>query len=470
MKHAGQRALGLMLVVIAVGTLVFSELPEGGAATTTPLKFGMDAGAVGALTNAGVKPDYGSMWAGVWLQKSGWNGFDAQLDRLYSAGVTPAIHFYYWGNDISKHCLENGCWSSTHGAWKDKAGWQRLAQDLASHLNSRMKGRTVIIILETEFNKNDVSTYEALDGYLSSKAGYFKSAYSASRVVLGFGNWADWNWGTFDRAAATSHLVGVQGMRASTKDSTQAYQGVTLSLIDAAKKLVTKFGKGVFITDLALSSHWEPQWLGNQKKALQGFMDRRAELRTAGVVGVVYRGLYDAPNADTSDWYGEGERHFGLAWATNKTWKPAMAVWVYGVKAERGGVASTSTVGVEAERFWQKSAGGWIRSTYASGGAYWNLWSNGHISHSLWMGADTYEIRVRAAGTPLDGVLPLMKVDVDGSEKWRGGVLAGSFRDYVARVTLGAGTHTFRISFLNDAMGGGEDRNLLLDRMTLVPV
>jgi len=41
---------------------------------------------------------------------------------MQNAGVTPALHFYYWGDDISPSCVENGCWSTLHNAQKTRAG------------------------------------------------------------------------------------------------------------------------------------------------------------------------------------------------------------------------------------------------------------------------------------------------------------------------------------------------------------
>lgn len=311
-------------------------MPAPVAAQTAPMKFGMDVGAVEPMKAWGTKPDYATMWVGVWTLKSGWGGIDAQLDNMYNSGVTPVIHFYYWGNDISKNCLENGCWSTVHNSWKDKNGWQQLAQGLEDHLNARMKGRAVVIVLETEFNKNDAATYEALDGYLMQKAQFFESQYPASEVALGFGNWGSNNWGIFDRAAGASTYVGTQGMKGSTRDSVTSYTGMVGSLLTSVKTLKGQFGKPVFITDIALSSHWEPEWLKHQATTIQSLMDRRGEFKSAGAVAMMYRGLYDAPNANTNEYYGEGERHFGMAWSGNRSWKPAMHVWFEGIKAERG--------------------------------------------------------------------------------------------------------------------------------------
>lgn len=334
MGQRTQRALGWVMLGL-MGLLTLGPAPVGESAVVETLRFGMDVRAADALRGTGLEPDYATLWAGVWLEKRGWAGFNGALDRLRAADVTPAVHFYYWGNDISRACLENGCWSETHNAWKDRAGWQDLARALARSLNDRMGGRGVVVILETEFNKNGVSDYEPLDAYLAEKAQFFHEEYPAARVVLGFGNWASGSWATFDRAAARSDLVGVQAMRASTRDSVPSYEGVGQSVLDAAEKMVGLFGKRVLVTDLALGSYPEPGWLVHQRDAVRAVMGLRDELRQAGVVGILYRGLHDAPNADPTDWYGQAERHFGLVWKANGSWKPAMAAWAQGVQAER---------------------------------------------------------------------------------------------------------------------------------------
>lgn len=305
--------------------------------------FGMDAGSVAKQTAAGVKPDYGTFWIGPWTLKSGWGAPDAQLTSMANAGVTPAIHHYYWGDDISQSCIENGCWSSLHGAQKDKAGWQTLTKQLVDHLNAKMGGKPVVIFLETEFNKGNVGTYEPLDGYLAEKAAYIKTNYPAAQVVLALGNWNTAAWPTWDRAAAKSDFIGIQGMRGSTRHTQTVYQDLYESTLAGAKTAKATFGKPVFIQDIALSSYPDATWASLQAKELGDFFSHTDDLRAAGVRAIVYRSWLDSPNMDLANWFGQAERHWGLATAT--TAKAAQKVWVDGVKAER---ATTTTTPVPA--------------------------------------------------------------------------------------------------------------------------
>jgi heme/copper-type cytochrome/quinol oxidase subunit 2 len=61
----------------------------------------------------------------------------------------------------------------------------------------------------------------------------------------------------------------------------------------------------------------------------------------------------------TANYYGEGERHFGLVHSDGSQ-KPAAAVWVGGVKAVRSGTASTTTA----------SSSGTATTSAAAGGAF----------------------------------------------------------------------------------------------------
>ena len=259
---------GLATFALLAGSLLaIPALIMGGNAATpaTPVAFGMDANSVAAQTNAGVKPDYGTFWIGPWTLSSGWAGPDGQLDSMKAAGVTPAVHFYYWGDDISQSCLENGCWSSLHNAQKDKAHWQTLAQQLVDHLNSRMAGKPVVVFVETEFNKGDVSTYEALDGYLADKAHFIRNAYPAAKIVMPLGNWGSTSWGTWDRFAGASDFVGIQGMRGSTRQSQTDMYTLYDGLLAGVKTLEAKFpGKAIMLTDIAVSSYPEPSYLAVQ--------------------------------------------------------------------------------------------------------------------------------------------------------------------------------------------------------------
>ncbi|MBW3582092.1 MAG: hypothetical protein KY455_03240 [Euryarchaeota archaeon] len=336
-------ATALSSIVLVIAAIPFVVAEDAQATTGTTMKFGMGPGSIAAQTNAGIKPDYETFWVGPWTLKSGWGGPNGQMDKMKAAGVTPAIHFYYWGDDISKSCIENGCWSSLHSSHKTKAGWQTLAQQLVDNLNAKMAGKPVIIFLETEFNKGDVQNYDPLDGYLAAKASFIKKHYPNAKVVLALGNWNSGAWHTWDRAASQSDFVGIQGMRGSTRDSLSSYLNLYEATLSGAKKAQSLFGKPIFIHDVALSSYPEPTYLKHQADELRQFFTGMPELKAAGVKAMVYRSWWDNPNFDLANYYGQAERHWGFAYPSSGTWKPAASVWVDGIKAERSGSTTTST-------------------------------------------------------------------------------------------------------------------------------
>lgn len=325
----------LMLLI-----LVFASVTPAGSAQVSaqPVLFGMDINSMSAQQQAGVPADYATVWAGVWNLHSGWGGPNAAIDRAVANDVTPVVHFYYWGDDISQNCVEKGCYSKLHGAQKDKAGWQRLAEELATNLNAHRDGKPVVIIIESEFNKGDIQTYEAFDGYLVEKQRFFRETIPGVQLVLGFGTWNMDAWNTFDRAAAGADYIGIQALRGSSRDSLTTYEGVVDASLVGVKKAKALFGKPVILTDLGLSSHPEPDYESHQARVLGVFFSRIGELKAAGLHAMLYRSWSDT-NMDTANYYGEAERHWGLVRTTEPAAKAAKSVWVNGVKAERGNAA-----------------------------------------------------------------------------------------------------------------------------------
>jgi predicted xylan-binding protein with Ca-dependent carbohydrate-binding module len=470
-----------LCLALALAAFVPFATPSASAGTPS-FGFGMDLASMDTQTNAGARPDYGMVWVGTWTMKSGWSSTDALFDKARARGVTPVVQYYYWGNDISRNCLENGCWSGASGVWKSRAGWAELGRQLGEHLRARMGGAPVVVVLETEFNKGDAGTYEPLDGYLAERAYAIRGAYPSARVALGFGNWGSTGWGTFDRAVWASDLTGLQGMRATTRNSESAYLGLVDATLAGAKELQRRFGKPVFITDIAASTYPEPDYLWRQATVIGNFFARIGELKAAGVQGLVYRSYYDSPTATTAEYFGEAERHFGVAWSGGGA-KPAWDKWKNGVAAVRGGAAATSTstslpaapyyastpLTLEAERFASRPIGGDQYDTTASASHRWNLWSNGRITQGVqFQGAGLYELRVRTQGQVLSNVAPHLNVYLDGTKVTARDPWSGGWSDAVGQIRVAAGAHTVALEYTNDAHTSSGDRNLLLDRVQVV--
>ena len=136
----------------------------------------------------------------------------------------------------------------------------------------------------------------------------------------------------------------------------------------------------------------------------------------------------------------------------------ALAAWMLGA------VAPAAALTIEAEQAAVRTAGAPME-----GG--WNLHSAGEVGGYVHVPADgDYTVTVRAGGTPCGGEWPKMAVAVDRRPAATVGVGRKEFADYEVRVRLTAGTHLVTAAFLNDAVAGGEDRNLLLDRIAIEPL
>lgn len=124
---------------------------------------------------------------------------------------------------------------------------------------------------------------------------------------------------------------------------------------------------------------------------------------------------------------------------------------------------SYSALVIESENASIRTAGGLISGN-------WYLWSNGTLGESVSIpAAGTYEVVVRAYGSPLGDIWPEMELSVDGVGVETVTVDSTEYVDYVFQVELTPGVHTIGVSFLNDAYDPGVvDRNLYLDRLTII--
>src|SRR5207253_2505770 len=91
------------------------------------------------------------------------------------------------------------------------------------------------------------------------------------------------------------------------------------------------------------------------------------------------------------------------------------------------------------------------------------IWSNGSASATLATTA-ARSISIRARGDQCAGA-PHMAVTIDGVEVLSQDVSSGGWADYGAELSVPDGTHTLTISFTNDTVSGGCDRNLRVDRV-----
>lgn len=306
------------------------EIDLEGLPAATGLRFGIDAPSSERFAErTGTPPDYATVWVGRWTLHHGWRETDQALRGLRSAGVTPAIHFWYWGDDLRPDCFTVGC----NG--KSVADWDQLHTQTVEHVRATMGDAPVLVILESEFNKHGLHASDDLDARLADKARAFKQHLPNAQVVLGFGNWASSAWGTFDQAAAASDLVGVQALAGSTRDPEHEHLELVDHTLNAVRHLQELFGKPLVVTDVAVSSYPEPDHLEVQQEALARFAMRMPELQEAGVQAVIYRSFLDVPDMALANHYAEAERHWGLAWHGSGELKPGGEAWLAAVMKAR---------------------------------------------------------------------------------------------------------------------------------------
>lgn len=299
------------------------------ATASAQIKFGFDADSAKVARRNGMPVSYGSLWAGAWNQKWSWGGVQTQLQTAKSAGVTPLVQWWYWGDDISPSCVENGCPDRYHGVSKDRATWTKMSTQLAD-LIVKTVGTNAIVVLECEFNKSGIENYEPFDGYLAEQVKIFKSRNL--KVAIEFGNWGRPRWSSFDRAVAGADYLGAMALQSSRRDASRYRDGAD-SLLSQARFYKNTFRKPVFVTDFAFSSYPEPSYETLQDLVVIDIFKRMAEFRSAGVKGMVWRMLADDPNFDTNNYHGVAERHWGLLRA-NGSRKAAFTSFSRGIKAE----------------------------------------------------------------------------------------------------------------------------------------
>lgn len=423
MRFSGlvQRTASAALLIVAlagVGPPTTGDVGEGaGRSSSSLIRFGMDAASAQEQRDAGVPPDYGTLWVGVWNLKSGWQGTTSTLERLIGDGIVPAIQFYYWGDDLSAGCLKNGCDSKIHQTFKSREGWQQLASQLAQELEEHAAGAPVLIMIETEFNRADVARDNMLDAYLAEKARYFKEAYPAAEIVLPLGAWNFNAWETWHEAARESDYIGIQAIRGATRHNDAAYLGVANWTADAITKAHDLFGKPIILHDIALSSFPEPDYVLAQAEALASIFNRLPEFKQWGVEAILYRSWMDSTTADTRNYFGRAEQHWGLAWPRGALNKPAADVWIAGVLAERTDLPqllpprTPINIGgnggmIEPERFVVKTSGTTKHDPTANHEVAWHMQSSGYLLQPFSLAPGLYEVALRVRATANPGEAP----------------------------------------------------------------
>lgn len=294
------------------------------------LPAGVDATGIRDAQASGVTPKLGQIWVGPWMKSSGWGAFENGMRDMRDKGVTPVVLWYYWGDSISVDAVKYGRDGRTK--WE----WDAMARDMAGRINSIMGGRETLVVLEPEFNKQGISQWETFDGYLADQSYAIQAIAPGVKTVVGFGHWGGWE--IFDRAMAASDYSGFQMMRGSTRDSVASAEGAADQSLSITKTLKARFGKGVYLYDLAIASYGG--WEGVQERSIQRFVAKAGELEAAGLRGIVWRYMRD--NSYSSGYYGPAES----SWGVITTWgakKPAHDDVIALLRGGQAAATSTTT-------------------------------------------------------------------------------------------------------------------------------
>ena len=274
--------------------------------------------------------NFSVFWMGSWTQKYGWGYAEQSLAAAKARGLTPVVHWWYWGDDISPDCVERGCEDKRQGVWKDRATWYRMTRELGAVIGKTMQGAETIVIVETEFNKGGIEQYEAFDGYLLDQIVELHRIPGV-KVVVGFGNWGLSNWARFDRAASAADLVGTQLLRSSVRDAA-TYQQAVDTLVSGVAHLNNTFRKPSLVIDLALSSYPSAEYEAHQEAVVRTLFQRSGELQALGATGVIWRAIIDDGSMDTSNYHGMAERYWGFV-RSDGSEKPAFRPFIDGMRA-----------------------------------------------------------------------------------------------------------------------------------------
>ena len=311
--------------------LIFASATDVHSAEGTEMRFGIDAEALGRAQKKGLEFSYGTIWVGGWTQKHGWGDVEHKLRLAKKHGATPVINWWYWGDDISPSCVANGCRDRYHSVQKDARTWYRMSDELSQLIAKTMGNGEAYVVLETEFNKDGMETYEPFDAQLAEAAAIFRRRGNV-KVVIGFGNWGRQHWSRFDRAIAASDFIGTQLLQSSLRDKA-TYDRAVSTLIESSRFVQRHFNKPSIITDLAMSSYPSSSYEAHQAAFARELRHRIHELEGAGVRAILFRMIADDPQFDTANYHGIAERHWGFLRGDGSE-KPAFADFAATVRGE----------------------------------------------------------------------------------------------------------------------------------------
>lgn len=282
-----------------------------------------------SLQNAHATPGPASYWIGTWNDTSGYGDYDIFLAACASQQHRPLVQFWRFGDTITPAGVQQGM-----------TAWLQQATLIAGH--AKQHGTTPLWVLETEWNKNGVETWDGWSAAYRQVADTLRAQCPGSEVVFAPGGWGDVASLVARHAAAlvASDRFATQCLYATPRSSMANYAAgpdVTLGVLQTIQAHPAAIGKKSLVTDLAFSSYGgnassSPPFAGGDgasNEAAQGAaFDRLTSLRPqfaqANCTAFILRELRDDPAFDPANYFGYAEQHWGLERADGSS-KPAYA-------------------------------------------------------------------------------------------------------------------------------------------------
>ena len=125
-------------------------------------------------------------------------------------------------------------------------------------------------------------------------------------------------------------------------------------------------------------------------------------------------------------------------------------------------IPPSSLITLEAEDMSTKTTG-----TAVSNG--WNIWQNGYLEESATFATTgLYQFEVRARGDLAAGAWPQMEIRIDQATVASIQVNSSTWGNFSTMVPVQAGTHDVAIAFVNNYYAPPEDRNLYVDKVSMI--
>lgn len=304
-----------------------------------------------AVRAAGRLPGALRTWEGSWVLRHGYGHFEDRCRLAKSLGVPLVVQDWFWGDDISPEAIRNGVndqyQNNADGTpiFKTREKAYTMGREMASR--GKALGMSVLFVIDTEGNKGStMGSPEWLD-YYETKARIYHDA--GHKVV-----WAPgWFWqdpativAKEQRALAVTDYYGARVMTSRVRSNSTDYANVADRLLAIVEDMGTHTGKPGLVTDFAVSSYGgnfqttkpfapigyiskpttEAQKVENarllavcgaayetqQAAVFKRMVELKPRFTAAGIADIGYRSIDDDPNFDPSNYYGYGEKFWGL--------------------------------------------------------------------------------------------------------------------------------------------------------------